>query len=321
MVLALVLSATMSNYLAVNVFHVNDPMLIGLGVGFGAVVILYWYVIAALQALSKFTLAVVLNAVQAIIKCIFAIVCFFLLSPNATTAYLWYALAPIVATVVGLLSLKKYLKPIEIKKEIWQEIARIARFGAIAGIAVAVSDNIDVLMVNASLTDYETGLYAAASRVALMLTVFGGSFGIVFNTRVAKYKNPTDMKKYISKALLFSVLTVLFIPVGTLLAKPLLLLTAGSDFMGALSTMNYLIISGLVMTAAIPFDAVFYAVDFPAYFAIAGVIQTLVLIIGNSVLIPIFGIEGAGMAKLIMRVIVTLYTIIAAISYSKRQYE
>jgi O-antigen/teichoic acid export membrane protein len=90
--------------------------------------------------------------------------------------------------------------------------------------------------------------------------------------------------------------------------------------MEATQTMNYLIASAFVMMAAVPYIAVFYAVDYPAYFAIAGIVQSLVLIGSNSFLIPILGIEGAGITRLITRIIITGYTMGAAYYFSHRQF-
>lgn len=307
-------------YLASNVFHVSDPAMTTYGVCLASVILLYEYILTIVQALSKFALAVIMNASQAVLKFTMAIVSYFYLQPDPRFTYLWYGLAPIIASVIGFFSTISYFKKHPSPPSLWPTISQVAKFGAIAVLAAAIGDNIDVLMVNASLSEYETGLYSAASKIALMVAIFGASFGVVFNTRVAKYRNQADMNSFLKKASLFSLCSLLLIPIGLLLSQPFLLLTAGPQFLEATNSMYYLVASGCVMMAAIPYIAVFYAVDFPAYFAIAGVIQSVVLIGGNSVLIPLLGIEGAAIAKLITRIVVTGYTITAAYYYAHRQF-
>ncbi len=305
--------------LSATLFHVSDPKLTTIGVCFGAVILLYEYILSIAQAVAKFGLSVLMNAVQAGLKCCMAIVGYFTLPPDPRLAYAWYGSAPLVAAVVGWFSIKQYFTK-ESKTPIAPDVFHIAKFAGIGVLAAAVGDNVDVLMVNASLTEYQTGLYSAAARIALMLTLFGLSFGTVFNTRVAQYKDKDHLNKFLAKANLFALGSLCLIPIGIIIGKPLLVLTAGSQFVAAMPAMNYLMASSFVMMAAIPFIAIFYVVDYPAYFAISGIIQTIVLVGLNALLIPEFGIEGAGLAKFVTRLVVAIYTIFTSYHYARRQF-
>ncbi len=318
--LACLVGWTAGPVLSQTLFHISDPFLITMGICFGSVILFYEYILSIVQAVAKFGLSVIMNAIQAGTKCILAIVGYFWLPPDPRLAYAWYGSTPIIAGVVGWLYIKQFFAkhpPVPVSKE----VVHIAKFAAIGMLAAAVGDNIDVLMVNASLTEYQTGLYSAAARVALMLSMFGMSFGTVFNTRVAQYKDKTHLNKFLVKATFFAIGSLCLIPLGILFAQPLILLTAGSKFLAAVPTMNYLIASAFILMASMPFISVFYAVDYPAYFAVSGIIQTIVLVGLNAVLIPSIGIEGAGLAKLITRFVIAVYTIFAAYRHAHKQYQ
>jgi O-antigen/teichoic acid export membrane protein len=322
MLLVILLGLGVGPTIASTFFHVSDNRIVTLGICLANIVMVYEYMVTMLQAIAKFAQSVLVNAIQAGTKCVLAIASYFIATPNSFVAYLWYGAAPLLAVGIGSHTIVKYFKKSKTTwSSVWPELRRVAQFSFIGVIAAAVGDNVDVLMVNASLTEAQTGLYAAAARIALMLTLFGLSFGTVFNTRIAQYQNKVDLNKFFTKALFFAVASLLCIPLGLLVAKPLLVLTAGQEFVGATMAMNYLMASAFVMMAAIPFIAVFYVVDFPAYFAVAGMIQTVTLIAGNFVLIPLFGIEGAGMAKLVARTLVAIYTVSAAYRHAKKQYQ
>jgi len=319
--LSILLGLVIGPLLSQSLFHVSDPLMTTIGVCLAAVIILYEYVVTIAQSIAKFVHSVAINGIQALIKASLAIGSFFLLAPDPRFAYSWYGLAPFVATLIGSSFVTKYFKKQSHHHQVWPDIYRVAQFSFIGVIAAAVGDNIDVLMVNSSLSEYQTGLYSAASRIALMLTLFGLSFGTVFNTRIARYQNKHDLSRYFTKALLFGLASLCLIPVGILLAKPLILLTAGAQFAAAIPAMNYLMASSFIMMAGVPFIAIFYVVDYPAYFAVSGVIQTIILIAGNAVLIPLFGIEGAGIAKLVTRFVIVVYTVIAAYRHARHQYQ
>lgn len=320
-VMAILFGLLCGPILGKTVFHVSNFQLTTLGAVMAGVVILYDYILSILLSSARFTWSVIINGTQALIKCIFAIVSYFLITPNSVTVYIWYGLAPVVSVIVGWLSIPAKYKHQLSDPKIWSEIIRVMKFGAIGVLAAAIGDNIDVLMVNAMMSDTETGLYAAASRVALMVTLFGMSFGTVFNTRVASYKNPHDLHMFTRKAFAFGIGSLLLIPLSFLMAQPLILLTAGSQYLAAIPSLNLVMASAFVMMAIMPFIAMFYAIDYPAYFAVAGIIQTIVLLLLNAILIPVYGIEGAGLAKLVTRVVVAFYTVLTALYFAKRQFK
>jgi O-antigen/teichoic acid export membrane protein len=109
---------------------------------------------------------------------------------------------------------------------------------------------------------------------------------------------------------------VLVIP----LAGPLTWLTAGPEYMEATKTVGILLASGMVVVATVPIVAMFYSLKNPEYFALSGIVQTIVLVAANYILIPSLGIEGAGFARLISRLSVFLFSLVFAVFSIRKQF-
>jgi O-antigen/teichoic acid export membrane protein len=165
-------------------------------------------------------------------------------------------------------------------------------------------------MVKSIMDEYQTGLFAAASRISLLFTLFALSVGTVLNTRVARY-NRADLINFYHKTIPAVIGLVILTPILVLLAKPLLLLSAGTAYLPALPAVQLLLISSTITMATVLFIAPFYTLNYPQYFMYTGLLQIAALVIGNLMLMPLLGITGSAWAKIGMRTLVLFYTLIA----------
>lgn len=301
---ALFLSPLLANFL-----KLDSSLIIFLGIGLGLIV--YWFDFLAyiLQGLSRFVEASLLAITQAFTKVLVIGALILSSALSAPAAYLGYGLAPLTGLALGFWFLKGKFKaqtqlPPKIKQNLWQ----MTKFTSILTIATVLTDYLDIFFVQRLTTQYDTGLYSAATRIALLVSVIAYSLNSVLNTRVAKYRDPKILKIYLKKAYVIAAgcLAAMFLVIP--LSKLLLLFTAGSAYLAVDPTLKLLLASSFVMLATAPLAAAFYGLDFPLYFAIAGVLQVGLLVILNLILIPLYGLEGAGLARLLMRLGVLLIT-------------
>lgn len=293
--------------------NLSDPRFATIGITLAAVIIFYEFAVLAFQSIQKFTQAALLNAVQAGLKLAVAVVLLTWFTPDAYLGYILYGIAPIAAIILGwMLFPSAYQRLIAIPAEVKKALLHTAKYTAVATIALAVADHYDILMVQSMLTEFETGIYSAASRITLIFIMFGFSAGTVLNARVAGYKKLADMKNYFNKALLAALGCLALTPLLLLFASPLVMLASGPAYIPAIPALRLLLIATTITLATVPFIALFYTLDHPKYFLISGLLQIIVLIGGNALLIPALGIEGSAMAKIIMRTIVLLYTVFTA---------
>ena len=279
----------------------------------------------ALQALHKFKIAAFLNASQGALKLILVLPLIFLIFQNTVPltiitliVFVLYMLAPIIPVLL-LKTIKPASLPISLNvpasvdiKQLYLKIWQVAKHAGLGIIAAGVIENIDILFVQAQLSDFEAGLLAGVSRIALLLYILAYALGNVLNPRVALYKDWLNLHQFWKKAWLILALSILGFVLSMFLAKPLILLTIGSAYLPALDVMRILLAAGFITIAAIPFIAMFYAFNLAWYFSVSGVIQLVIVLAGNYWLVPIYGIEASAWTRLVARVVLLLFTIIIA---------
>lgn len=280
-------------------------------------IVIYEYVGTLLQARHAFATSVLTNVIQSSLKLLVALGSFFVTSLTLSFITTSYLIAPLIGAGVGLFVISlRDLYPIY-NPTIARKIISVARWTSVAILASTLAENVDVIIVQQYLTAYDTGIYAAATRIATVASLVGWSLGTVLNMRVAKYKDQKNLNKYLKKAATLSVAALLLTLAVILITTPLVTLTLGVEYLASIPVLNVLLLSTALLTATSPFVALFYAFDYPRYFAISGILTAVILIAADLLLIPMFGLNGAALARVIMRIIVLLYTLSAA----SRQYQ
>ncbi|OGV97440.1 hypothetical protein A2W24_05695 [Microgenomates group bacterium RBG_16_45_19] len=295
-----------------HALHLSDQLaIIFLGIALG--LIIYWFDFVAylFQSLSAFSLTAVLAMVQAATKLLVILSLILAGVTSAAITYLAYGLAPLTGLGLGLIKLKDrwHWQP-GLSSPARSALWRLTRYTAMLTIAQALTDYLDIILVQNLTDQYQTGLYAAAARIGLLLAVVAFSINSVMNTRAAKYTDPQVLRRYQKKALSFAGFSLFSLVILLPLSPWLLYLTAGPAYLLADPALKYLLTAGVVMIATAPLAAVFYGLDFPLYFALVGVTQVVVLVGFSWYLIPVWGIVGAGQARLLMRVVVLGVTLL-----------
>lgn len=294
--------------------------LVAAGLLLGLVVYWFDYLGYVYQALSRFGLAAGLSLIQAALKLTVSLYLIFTHKLEALTAYLFYGFAPVFSLAFGLIKLQPYTKPKTLTpKAAVGPVWRLTRYMALLTVSTVLADYLDILLVQRYTETYSTGLYSAAARITLLLAVVAISLNNVLNTRVAKYYRHPALLSFLKKALVISGLSLLAIFLVLPFSRGLLLLTSGPAYLAAEPALKYLLASGMVLIATAPLASFFYGVEFPLYFAVIGLTQILSLVIFNLYLIPLWGITGAGQARLLMRLAVLIVTLILIVFVIKRR--
>lgn len=303
--------------IATNLLHVpsvgNLVRLVFILSGF---VVFYEYVTSLLQAKQQFGHSVIVNWIQSTGKLVVGgIMAYFgLLTTGSVMAI--YLLVPLIAGWYGVAKLPLgYLIP-KIDQTTFKTLISVTKWTSISIIAASLADNIDIVIVQNLLSSHVTGLWSSAVRIASLASLIGWSLGSVLSIRVAKYQDKENLDKYLKKAILLAALTfcatLLLIPFSSFLIN----ITVGADYIAAAPYLNLLLISTAILTATSPFTALFYLFDAPQYFAYSGIISAVVLVGLDLLLIPSLGPMGAGYARVIMRVIIIIFTLL----YARRAY-
>ncbi|MCC6711448.1 MAG: oligosaccharide flippase family protein, partial [Candidatus Pacebacteria bacterium] len=301
----------------------REPLIILLSFTFGLATGYYEYLISILQSLHLFGRAVFVNAVQAIVKLIVAIALLWLGTHNLLPPYFWYIFAPFIPFTLFKFLLPKWLKlNFSLKnKPLTKKIQKLATHASIGLIAAGIIENIDILFVQKYLNTYETGLYGGVSRVALFFAIVAYSLGNVLNARVARYKSQEHLAKYLKKALVLALLIILSFIFFVPLAKPVILLTIGAEYLQAQNILLILTAASFFALAAIPFIALFYALEADWYFSVSGILQLLIVLVGNFIYVPSMGLEAAAWTRFVVRLFLLIFSIVVGYLAFKRQYK
>lgn len=274
-----------------------------------------WYeqLVFSLQGLHRFVPAVVVNAIQAATKLCGVLALWMLSAFSAEAALLLFVLAPLTPWLAVRWLLPAFLgsgwNRLHIRnQQLSQQIWGMAKHTAVLSAALAVIENVDLFFVQRFTDQVETGLFAGAWRIALLIMLMGYSLGSVLNPRVSRFK-PTDLMKYLQKvALLIAGLGLMYLIVVPLLPW-VVLFSIGPEYLAGVPVLTVLLGAAFLMVATVPFTALFYNWDLPWYFSITAAWQIGVIVLGNWWLVPIYGSLAAGYVRVAAQASVFLFTV------------
>jgi O-antigen/teichoic acid export membrane protein len=301
--------------LLAKLLNFNHPDILAASFVFGVCTVYYEQLLAMLQALQKFSSSVLINTLQAAVKLASVGVFFFAGISSSLTVFSVYVAAPFVPVLFT-----KFLVPNWVKigiqadnAQLTTKIRQMAYHSSVAFISAGVIENVDILFVQRYLNTYETGLLGGVSRIALMFALIAYSLGNVLNSRVSRYQTKEHLATYLKKAGGIVVLTlasfILFLP----FAKYFILLTIGQDYMVGLPILIILVAASFLAIASIPFIALFYSFDASWYFSVSGIMQLIIVLVGNAVFVPIYGLEAAAWTRFATRLFLFLFTTLLGI--------
>jgi len=305
-----------------EVLKFQNPYLILVAFIFGLTTVYYEQLLSMLQSLHYFFQAVVINALQAIAKLAGALLMVFLGLKSSFFAFSWYVLAPILPVIFAKfilpkeVNLKLSINDSQLNSKIWT----LAKHSAIGLISAGIIENVDILFLQKYLSTYETGLFAGVSRIALLFSLAAYSLGNVLYPRVAKYHQKKDIGDFLKKALGIVFLSILGFLVLIPFSKFIILFSIGQQYMAGNSILLILTAASFLAIAAIPFVATFYSFQADWYFSVSGILQLIVVFVGNIVFVPTFGLEAAAWTRLITRLLLFVFTSGLSFYLYKRTY-
>jgi len=319
-VVSMIIAWILTPWIAHSFLKIDDIDLIRLAFAISFGTVFFEYSTVVFQSTHRFGMVARITIAQALGKLIFGLIFIWQGMLHATTALILYGLLPGVGALLGWSRhiLSSFALPKTWRKDLGI-ILKVAKWTSIAAIAATLSDNIDTLLVQSFMNSYETGIWSGATRIATFAGVIGWSIGSVLSVRVARYQDPKHLKEYLSKAWKLSLLVLVVLLCTVPFAGLAIQYTIGGAYLSGTIPLQILLIATGISGATAPYVALFYLFDKPQYYAITGIIQTLILIVGDLILIPAYGLLGASSVRVMVRVIVAIFTLLYVIR-SYRQF-
>lgn len=231
---------------------------------------------------------------------------------SARYLMLSYSLSAGIGTLIVIVILRKEFRHIftHFKKNLVRPLINASLPFAVLALTGAFMLNTDLVMLGWWRTAPEIGFYAAAQKIVMMLYLWPGILGEATFPSIARLigqnKN-IEARTLLERAITLTYLVAIPLAVGgTILAKPIILFIYGSEYLPA--TLSFQI---LVNTCLIVFPSMLISNTILAYnrqrralrFAALG---SLGNIIGNTLLIPTYGIAGSAIATVIAQLLSTV---------------
>jgi O-antigen/teichoic acid export membrane protein len=300
----------------------SETLIIKLAFTAGLITVYYEQLLFTLQSVHRFTNSVVINAMQAGTKLFGAAILFMTGANQVWPFFLAYIISPVVPVLFSKQLLPKWIK-INLSaydSKIKNKLFGLAKHSSVALISAGIIENIDILFLQKNLTSYETGLYSGVSRIAMIFALVAYSLGNVLNARVAKYKDFSHLSKYIKKAFIVAALSLLGFIVFIPFAKLLILLTIGGEYLSGIPILIILTAASFLAVAAIPFIALFYSFNMNWYFSLSGILQLAIVLVGNIIFVPMYGLQAAAWTRLAARVFLLAFTLFLSMYFYYKNY-
>lgn len=296
-----------------EVLSFQKPAILYVSFAANLVTVLFEQLAAMLQSLQRFKESVITNALQAGTKLTFAILLFAAGLSDSALAFTLYVSGPITALLVAKKLMPEWwrLKLLRRYKSEEKLIKSMASHAAIGFITAGLIENVDILFVQGFLNEYETGLMSGASRIStLLVSVFGYSLANVLNPRVARYVDYQNLKIYLKKAWLVVLACVVGLAVSVFVSPLLIKITIGEAYLPATYIMQLLMVSSFLTIASVPFIAMFFSFKHAEwYFSVSGVLQLAIMVAGNVLFVPQYGLEAAAMTRVVTKLVLFGFTV------------
>jgi len=305
-----------------RLLNFSQPLIILAAFVFSAGTTAYEHLQAILQSLHRFSQSVIANILQAILKTLGAIGFYFFSLKNSTLIFSYYLLAPLLPVFLSLKLVPSWFK-IQLNQDFIKEkklLTSIASHASIAYLSAGIIENIDILLVQKYLNTFEAGLLGGVSRIALLFSLVAYSLGTVLNPRVARYREKIHLQKFIKKASLIAALSLIGFLSLIPISKWMLIFTIGPDYLSGLNILNLLLASSFLTIAVIPFIAMFFSFEADWYFSVSGAAQLIMILAGNLIFVPIYGLPAAAWTRLITRLSLFIFTSLLAFYLYHREY-
>lgn len=246
------------------------------------------------------------------IFCIGLIITTFLTHPSPASLAYSFMIGNAIGLVVAFISVRKYLATIHtylVRKLILPIIKLTAPFAVLSVFGIFMT-NIDAVVLGIFGNEHLLGLYGAAQRPMGILYILPGFLSLSMLPVISKYirDGRTDsIASLVGTASAASVtLAVPLIVGGSIVAAPLINVIFGSDYIGAVSTFQILLLTTVFVFPGTIYADVLLAENKQRIFILTGVLGAALNLGLDFLLIPQYGLIGSAIATVIAQAAVNI---------------
>ncbi|KKR86099.1 MAG: Polysaccharide biosynthesis protein [Candidatus Woesebacteria bacterium GW2011_GWB1_41_10] len=199
--------------------------------------------------------------------------------------------SPVVTFLVSLLFERPTLSFSPKFLTIFKKVSKFSLWMGVNRSVGSISSRVDSILLIQLAGSFEAGIVGAARQLPNAVTILIASFATVIATRLASYKSE-HLIKYYRKTVLLSLLLGFGVLIGVVLVGPIISLL-GPKYGLSAGVLKWLLVGLIPFALSNPsVNALIYTFHKPRIIALLSVIQLPLIILGNIILIPKFGIYG-----------------------------
>lgn len=270
------------------------------------------YVVSTMQARQAFGILAVTTLYKNFFR-LGAVAALFILGAlsvsSAVTAFLVAAGLALSLSLVG--APRSYLRRPGLGKGVLAEIFHINKWMALAALGL-LGARVDIVMLSRLAPFEETGYYAAALQLCLVVTLASSALVTTLLPRTAQITGKDEMRRHFRRCLPF-------VPLGLLGVLPVLAvsgwvvpLALGSSFSEAVAPFNLLMASAIFTLVTNPLLLLVFPMNLVPAYALMTLVQLALRVTANWYVMPAHGAAGAAAVDLAVK-LVTIGIAIAAL--------
>lgn len=252
---------------------------------------LYNFFNSVLSAKEQFKKTFMVMLFYSVPRLLILILTLLFLNLDVAKIFLIFTAGPLIGFIIGALFSNldfikaKGLYPIK-------KILSFSVFLSINKIFVSLFSRLDVIMLSSLASSYSAGIYSAASRVAFIYPLVGGSLATVLAPRYARFSTPEALK-YSKKVFLLIIALITSVFLLMLLSPFVIDLVYGSSYNDSARVLRFLLLSIIPFLLAIPTNNLLtYTLKKPQLLAVSSLIQLVIIFSLNLLLVPRLGSIG-----------------------------
>lgn len=188
-------------------------------------------------------------------------------------------------------------------KAICKEFNSFGNWMLIWSIFVIVKTKIDVLMIAQLATTEQVAYYDLANKFSKPLMLIFSSYGQVLTPMFAGVQSTEKLRILVSQTKKTCVCITVMLFIAILLSPYMIEIILGTSYMESILPLQLIITSLVFFVWTMPFNTGLFALNKPFVFSVDTVIGLGVTLLGNYLLIPLWGAEGAAVTVIIVNMI------------------
>ncbi|MCB1189440.1 MAG: oligosaccharide flippase family protein [Leptospiraceae bacterium] len=190
--------------------------------------------------------------------------------------------------------------------EIKQEIKRLALFNFwafVASIFAIISDRLEIFFIKKYHSTEQVAIYGTALQLFSGFVIILSTLNSIIFPGLSRLVNSPEFKKFLLKAVLFSMVVALALSPGYFLSETILNFLFNEKYSESIPVFKILYPNYLLQLVFAPLGIALFAMGKPKILAILAFLRFLFGLILDNLLIPDFGVMGAGVSFFLGQVI------------------